>query len=149
MISLTEVLYIIGLFVLRLGVPIAITLTIAYFLHRLDARWEKEARLEQETGRVAKGAEKKKGVLLPQPPMPAPMPIALDSYGKPCWEIKNCDSIQMADCPARQDSSVPCWQARRQEEGRIPLECYHCEIFLAMSPSEYPDYPELDQGLHH
>ena len=73
MISVTEVLYIIGLFVLRLGVPIAITLTIAYFLHRLDARWEKEARLEQEAGRVTKAAEKKKGVSLPQPPMPAPM----------------------------------------------------------------------------
>ncbi len=147
MISLTEVLYIIGLFVLRLGVPIAITLTIAYFLHRLDARWEKEARLEQEAGRVTKEAEKKKGVSLPQPVMPAPMPIALDSYGKPCWEIKDCDSIQTADCPARQDSSVPCWQARRQEEGRIPLECYHCEIFLAMMPPS--DFPEFEQGLHH
>lgn len=149
MTSLTEILYIIGLFVLRLGIPIAVTLTIAYFLHRLDARWEKEARLEQETGRVTEKAEKKKVVSLPQPAMPAPMPIALDSYGKPCWEIKDCDSIETADCPARQDPSVPCWQARRQQEGRIPVDCYHCEIFLAMPPSEYPDFPELDQGLHH
>jgi hypothetical protein len=151
MTSLTEILYIIGLFVLRLGIPIAVTLTIAYFLHRLDARWEKEARLQQDAGRATKEVEQRKSVSipLPQPAMPVPIPLALDSYGKPCWELKDCDPVEMADCPARQDSSVPCWQARRQEEGRIPVECYHCEIFLATPPSDYPDYPELGQGLSH
>lgn len=153
MTSLTEITYILGLFVLRLGIPIAVTLTIAYFLHRLDARWAKEARMEQAVGRATKEAEKKKGISVPVPqpgmPIPMPMPIALDSYGKPCWEIKDCDSIEMADCPARADSSVPCWQARRQEEGHIPHECYHCEIFLAAPPSDYPDFPALEQGLPH
>jgi hypothetical protein len=151
MTSLTEILYIIGLFVLRLGIPIAVTLTIAYFLHRLDARWEKEAWLEQEAGRATKKAEERKSasVPLPQPAMPVPIPLALDNYGKPCWEIKDCDPIEMADCPAKQNPSIPCWQARRQEEGRIPVECYHCEIFLAALPSEYPNYPGLEQGLPH
>ncbi len=151
MTSLTEITYILGLFVLRLGIPIVVTLTIAYFLHRLDARWEREALMEQETARAMKEAEKRKGISVPplQPSMPAPMPIAFDSYGKPCWEIKDCGAIEMTECPAEQNSSVPCWQARRQEQGHIPLECYHCEIFLAAPPPDYPDYPELGQGLHH
>ncbi len=32
-----------GMFVLRLGVPLAITLAVAYALRRLDAKWEAEA----------------------------------------------------------------------------------------------------------
>jgi len=103
MTALTEILYIIGLFVLRLGIPIAVTLTIAYFLHRLDARWEKEARLQQDAGRVTKEAEKRKSVSVPLPQPAMPIPLALDSYSKPCWELKDCDPVKMADCPAKQD----------------------------------------------
>ena len=35
-----------GLFVLRLGVPVAIVVIVGYVLHRLDAKWEAEARLK-------------------------------------------------------------------------------------------------------
>ena len=34
---------IVGLFALRLGVPLAITLVIGYLLHRLDAGWHPKA----------------------------------------------------------------------------------------------------------
>lgn len=145
----TEILYIVGLFVLRLGIPLAITLIIAYFLRRLDAKWEDEARSEQEAGRVTREVEEEKTVSVPlaHVPPPAPISAAFDSYGKPCWEInKDCNPIKMEHCPAYQDPSVPCWQARRQAEGRIPVECYHCEIFLAIQP---PDLPQISQELHH
>jgi hypothetical protein len=33
-----------GMFILRLGVPIAITFAVAYALKRLDAKWQAEAR---------------------------------------------------------------------------------------------------------
>lgn len=33
----------VGFFVLRLGVPLAITFAVAYGLKRLDARWQREA----------------------------------------------------------------------------------------------------------
>ncbi len=147
--SVTEILYIVGLFVLRLGIPLAITLVIAYFLRRLDTKWEDEARSEQEAGRVTREVEEKEAVSVPlaHMPSPAPIPAALDSYGKPCWEInKECNSTKMEHCPAYHDPSIPCWQARRQVEGRIPVECYHCEIFLAIQP---PDLPQISQGLHH
>jgi len=41
--SLPNVLLLVLMFVLRLGVPLLITVAIAYGLHRLDARWQAEA----------------------------------------------------------------------------------------------------------
>ena len=35
-----------GLFVLRLGVPLAIVVIVGYVLHRLDAKWEAQAGLK-------------------------------------------------------------------------------------------------------
>ncbi len=145
----TEILYIVGLFVLRLGIPLAIILVIAYFLRRLDTKWEDEARSEQEAGRVTREVEEKEAVSVPlaHMPSPAPIPAALDSYGKPCWEIKDCDPIAVEQCPAHQNPNIPCWQARREEEGKIPLECYHCELFLlTVQPSELP---QMSQELMH
>lgn len=42
---LTDTAVMIGMFVLRLGVPLAVTLAIAWALKRLDARWRREAEL--------------------------------------------------------------------------------------------------------
>jgi len=36
-------LAVVGIFLLRLGVPLAITLAVGYWLRRLDAKWEAEA----------------------------------------------------------------------------------------------------------
>lgn len=147
--SLTEILYIVGLFALRLGVPLAITLAIAFFLRRLDARWEEEARLEQEAGKTKRKVVEQEKVIPPplRSPLPEPLPAAFDRAGKPCWEIKDCDPIAVEQCPAHQNPNIPCWQARREEEGKIPLECYHCELFLlTVQPSELP---QMSQELMH
>jgi len=40
---LSEVVVITGMFVLRLGVPLAITLAVGYLLRRLDAKWQAES----------------------------------------------------------------------------------------------------------
>lgn len=47
--GLLQVAVIVGMFILRLGVPLLITLLVAYWLRRLDGRWEAEARARQET----------------------------------------------------------------------------------------------------
>jgi len=147
--SLAEVLYIIGLFVLRLGVPALIILAISYFLRRLDDRWEAEARSEQEAGGATRqvAGQERNAVSLPHSPLSEPLPTAFDSVGKPCWQIQDCDSIAVEGCPAHQDPNLLCWQARREAEGKIPLECYHCERFLlAIQPS---DLPHIAQQLPH
>ncbi len=45
--SMPNVLLLVLMFVLRLGVPLLITVAIAYGLKRLDAKWQAEA--EQDT----------------------------------------------------------------------------------------------------
>jgi hypothetical protein len=47
--GLLQVAAIVGMFVLRLGVPLLITLLVAYWLRRLDSKWEAEARARQQT----------------------------------------------------------------------------------------------------
>ena len=47
--GLLQVAVIVGMFILRLGVPLLITFLVAYWLRRLDGKWEAEARARQET----------------------------------------------------------------------------------------------------
>jgi hypothetical protein len=46
-----------GLFVLRLGVPLAITLAVAYGLRRLDAQWEADAQHQTRSPRETMAAD--------------------------------------------------------------------------------------------
>jgi hypothetical protein len=47
--GLLQVAAIVGMFILRLGVPLLITFLVAYWLRRLDGKWEAQARARQET----------------------------------------------------------------------------------------------------
>ncbi len=55
--TLTDVLMIIGLFTLRIGVPLAVIVSLAYLLKRLDRRWEAEARKQMGITRPAEQGE--------------------------------------------------------------------------------------------
>ena len=44
MMDFIDLLGVIGMFLLRVGVPLAITVGVVYLLKRLDRRWEAEAR---------------------------------------------------------------------------------------------------------
>ena len=46
--GLYQVAVIVGMCILRLGVPLVITLLVAYWLRHLDGKWEAEARARQE-----------------------------------------------------------------------------------------------------
>jgi hypothetical protein len=88
-------------FVLRFAIPIAITAVAIYVLRRLDARWQAEAQTE------------------------ALLPVVEKPY---CWETKNCTPEMRASCPGYL-SEVPCWQARRKENGYLQEKCLECDIF--------------------
>jgi hypothetical protein len=47
--GLLQIAVIVGMFILRLGVPLLITLLVAYWLRRLDGKWEAQARARQQT----------------------------------------------------------------------------------------------------
>jgi hypothetical protein len=47
--ALLQTAIIVGMFILRLGIPLAITLLVGYWLRRLDNKWQAEAKARQET----------------------------------------------------------------------------------------------------
>jgi hypothetical protein len=49
--SLFTAAVILGFFLLRLGVPLLITAAVCYGLHKLDDRWQAEAKAENATHR--------------------------------------------------------------------------------------------------
>ena len=105
--GLLDSLVIIGLFVLRLGVPVAITLGIAWFLRWLDARWEAKAQAARQPEQLVQVSEKR----------------------VPCWKEKGCPETKMASCPAYKWHDLPCWLARLRIENHLPAECANCARF--------------------
>ena len=84
---------------IRLAIPIAMTVMLIYFLRKLDSRWQAEAGF---------------------PP---------SSLQKPeCWKIKDCPPEQQKNCIAR-TSPLPCWQVFRSTNGYLREECLTCKVF--------------------
>ena len=86
--------------VVRLALPIGITLVLVFFLHKLDARWQEEAQHKF-------------------PPVEK----------LECWEIEGCSAEQRKNCPAF-SSSQPCWQVYRRPNGKLNEKCLTCKVFI-------------------
>lgn len=115
-----EIAGVLGLFLLRLGVPIAITMLVATLFRKLDRKWESEA---AERARVG----------------PSAVP-----GGRPCWIDKDCGPLRRGDCPAWGPRDIPCWLARVRTQGRLPNQCVRCDLFVRRSPSEpLPIWPPI------
>lgn len=104
------------LFLLRLGVPVAVTTAIVWWLRRLDARWEAEA--EVASRRVLE--------------LKAAAPVA-EAPARPCWEVRNCPAGMRDNCPAYFQPDVPCWLARRAADGHLPGACADCARFTPVA----------------
>lgn len=117
MTPVTETFTMIALFVLRLGVPIAITILVTWGLRRLDARWQAEAEAQLASQAVTAGRF-----------VPAAMKAPLAKQ-TPCWEYRNCAEAKKSCCAAARDSDLPCWMARLRADGRLPGGCYGCILF--------------------
>jgi hypothetical protein len=136
----SNALLIVLLFVLRLGVPLLITVAIAYGLRRLDAKWQAEAEAE------AKAQSKAITPAAPQParsgngtgvtiPLRQPVaPLMVAGAGQPCWVVKSCSDSMRASCAAFNQPNVPCWSARTQAEGRLPAGCADCKLYQPTAP---------------
>lgn len=134
----SNVALIILLFILRLGVPLLITVAIAYGLRRLDAKWQVEAEAE---------AKAQARAISPQTPQPQPsrgsngngfplrQPIVpIMAAGQPCWSVKGCSEAARASCAAFHQPNVPCWAARINAEGRLPAGCKDCSLYQPTAP---------------
>jgi hypothetical protein len=87
---------------LRLAIPIGLTVIFVYLLTRLDKRWQSEA---------------------------APMLEADQPRNAGCWDVKHCSAEDRARCSAYAHPETPCWQYYRQESGLLPERCIGCDVF--------------------
>lgn len=115
--SISEIVAIVGLFVLRVGVPLAITGFIVWSLHRLDARWQAEAEARQAAADVSAGRVAPATLKAPQ------------AAAAPCWQLRNCSEAGRVNCAACKEPGLPCWMARLRADGRLPGPCYGCALF--------------------
>ncbi len=156
MITFSDILAVIGLFVLRIGVPIAVIAGLAYALKRLDQRWQAEADEQlaarppaaQPAARPLKQPVKEPAVSIPAAAKAAAAAVAAErervrvveqarlqpglvarAPGKPCWDVKGCAKSDYEKCAAYAHPGQACWQARLEAEGKIPDGCPTCEIF--------------------
>ena len=115
-----------GMFILRLGVPLAITLAVGYLLLRLDRKWQAEAWAEWKSSQLEE--EEQAGQAAGRVTSPA--------AGQLCWDLKDCSQAVREQCSAFKQPNIPCWLARRRAEGRLPAACYDCELFSLKQVSQ-------------
>lgn len=89
--------------VLRIGLPLVVTIGAVWGLRRLDARWEAEGELH-----------------------PTALPGADATH---CWEINQCTPERRAECPSYQHPDVPCWELHRATNGDLDTKCLDCAVF--------------------
>jgi len=112
-----EILVIIGLFLLRLGLPLAITVAVGYGLRRLDAKWQAEALAQWQ----AEDPTQKEIVETLET-----VPIE-----QLCRKKKGYEELIQSLEPGCALLDIPCWLARLRATGRLPEECRECELFAA------------------
>jgi hypothetical protein len=118
-----EVTIIAAMFVLRLGVPVAVICLVSYLLRRLDARWQAEAAARrQQLALTCAEANLARGNA-------AIAPAVVSLIQEPCWEYRACPEAVRARCPAYLSPRLPCWIARGQSAGEVPGQCCNCPIF--------------------
>ncbi|MBI5839165.1 MAG: hypothetical protein HZB19_03610 [Chloroflexi bacterium] len=91
---------VIGL-ILRLVLPIGLTLLVIALLRKLDEHWQAEAEREQHE------------------------PIV---QFEGSWDLKNCP-IEQRNASPMLVSNFPCWQVHRLPNGYLSNECLTCKVF--------------------
>ncbi|MBK8047474.1 MAG: hypothetical protein IPK16_10330 [Anaerolineales bacterium] len=113
----SETVAVVFLFLLRLGIPLAVTALVVWGMRRLDARWQAEAEASYVSRAVTAGKLQ---------PANVTTPLAAQ---QPCWAFQHCSEAKRAGCAACKATDLPCWMARLRAEGRLPGRCYGCSFF--------------------
>jgi hypothetical protein len=142
MMNFIDLMAVIGMFLLRVGVPLGITVGMVFLLKRLDRRWEMEARAERKAGKAA--VQPAKAPVAPGKPVPSPELPFVPPPATPDRRIQpgvsagpaiqpglsaKSSRTEKAMCSAPQNADRPCWQVRFDAEGQIPEECVGCDVF--------------------
>lgn len=106
--DLLDTATVIFMFILRIGLPLAVTLAFGYWLEKKlnpqEIQIKKEARVTQSG---------KRGNI-----------IHLH-----CWDVKRCEQAQRAQCAAYKHPELPCWLALQVEGDKINEQCFTCALY--------------------
>lgn len=102
-----DVLVIAYMFVLRIGVPIIVTLMIGAWLKRLLEEHE----AKPETG-----------------------PVVLKA-GQHCWDVSKTEDAAQAKAVAGHRPDLPCWLALQVSGTGLKEMCYACPVFTSKAPA--------------
>ncbi len=105
-----DALVVFGMFVLRVGVPIALTIVLGKWLEK---RLKPQEQDEERQVRAPSRSDKI---------------IQLH-----CWDVKRCDPAIRAQCAAFKHSELPCWLAIQTEGGKVRAECFTCSFYKPQS----------------
>ncbi len=103
-----EAVIVLLLFVVRIGIPIAVTLAFGYWLERKLRPAEAPAETPENIRLVRKPSNI----------------IRLH-----CWDIKRCEPAQRAHCATCRHPDLPCWLAIQVEGGKVREQCFTCGFY--------------------
>lgn len=110
---------------LRIGLPLAITIGAGYLIQRWLYR---DIMLE-----VAEAEERGKIIPFERRAIGHEQPVAQSERRvTTCWEVKNCPLDVRESCPAYPAwprSGRPCWMTFQLANGRLRDECLDCEMY--------------------
>ena len=98
----TDILVVIGMFVLRVAVPIALTIALGKWLEKKLSPQNAENSAPKASGKI----------------------IQLH-----CWDVKRCPAATRAQCAAYKHPELPCWLALQAEGGKVRPECFSCALY--------------------
>jgi hypothetical protein len=108
--GLSDTLYVLGLVLVRVGLPIAITLAVGIWLER-----------KLQPQEYAEQAARTEARLRARAPTLGKQPAH-------CWEIKGCDPAAYKKCPAFVRQDLPCWLAFQVAGLKID-RCFGCDLY--------------------
>ena len=109
--TLSQTLDVILMFVLRIGIPIVITLLIGLWLEKRLASPQEPEEMEDSTSKTARYTRTGNIIQIH------------------CWDLKRCEKTQRAQCAAFQHPDLPCWLAIQAEGGKLREECFTCSLY--------------------
>lgn len=116
--DVVDVLAILGMFLLRIGAPIVVTVGVGIWL-------EKKLR-PAETQSIQRSS--RRGTIIPFPQQARKARASTPTAAR-CWDVKQCDPMAREQCAAFQRSDLPCWLALQTAGGRVRAECADCEMY--------------------
>lgn len=111
--ELIDGLFFAVLFLLRLGLPLALTLLVGRWLEK-----KLQPRTAQDRSRL-------------RPPSRSPHSVRAQPLH--CWELAHCPPLVRAHCAAYRHPELPCWLALQVEGRPVRPECFTCGLY---SPQE-------------